>query len=75
MSALPAPVPGALAGQLAAAADDGAWRDIAKAMLAQQRIELQQAFTSGENVERLIACHCASIDAVVQSGWAKPREL
>ncbi|KFN44802.1 hypothetical protein N789_01955 [Arenimonas oryziterrae DSM 21050 = YC6267] len=58
-----------LAASLAQAADDQAWRDTAKAALAEHRARLQQAYAAGEGVERLIARQCALTDAFVVSAW------
>jgi len=71
VSALPATALEPLSGQLATASDDTTWRDLAKGLLARHRDGLQQSYTAGENVERLIARQCSAIDAVVQSAWKR----
>jgi [protein-PII] uridylyltransferase len=71
MSAVPTP-PGPalpLAAALAAAPDDAAWLDAAKAGLAGRRSELARRFESGEAIDRLVALCCEASDAVVCSAW------
>lgn len=60
-----------LAATLAQATDDAAWRDTAKAALADHRAALQRSFAGGETVERLIARQCAVIDSLVLSAWQR----
>ena len=71
MSALPSAAGDSLAAQLAKASDDTSWRDSAKALLAEHREELRRRFGGGEDVERLIAAHCSTIDAFVRSAWSR----
>ena len=70
MSAVPTPEP-SLAAALAAAADDGAWRDAGKAGLAARRAELQRRFEAGEAIDRLVSLCCEASDTVVTSAWAR----
>ena len=67
-TAVPAP---SLAARLAQAADDGDWRDAARAALGDHRDRLTEAFAAGEPVERLIGRRCALIDAIVTMAWQR----
>ncbi len=71
MSVAPSAADQALAPRLAQAGDDGAWRDAARALLAEQREDLRERFQRSEDIERLIARHCAAIDGFVRSAWAR----
>ncbi|HEU0152134.1 MAG TPA: [protein-PII] uridylyltransferase [Arenimonas sp.] len=70
MSAVPTPDP-PLAPALAAAADDAAWREAAKAGLAARRGELRRRFEAGEAIDRLVSLCCEASDLVVASAWAR----
>lgn len=73
MSAAPTPAanPLPLPAALAAAPDDAAWREAAKAGLAERRAELRRRFEAGEAIDRLVALCCEASDAVVCSAWAR----
>jgi [protein-PII] uridylyltransferase len=71
VSAQPSAAGDSLAAQLARAPDDANWRDIAKALLAEHREDLRVRYERGEDVERLIARHCAAIDIFVGSAWSR----
>jgi [protein-PII] uridylyltransferase len=70
VSAAPTPEP-TLAAALAAAADDAAWRDAAKAGLAARRGELRRRFEAGEAIDRLVSLCCEASDTIVASAWGR----
>jgi len=56
-----------------AVADDGAWRDTARALLSDTDAALAQRFDADEPVDRLLAARSASVDNVVCSAWQRAR--
>jgi [protein-PII] uridylyltransferase len=71
VSAQPSAAGDSLAAQLARASDDAGWRDSAKSLLVEHRDDLRNRYERGEDVERLIARHCATIDIFVGSAWSR----
>ena len=60
-----------LAPALAAAADDAAWREAAKAGLASRRDALRRRFEAGEAIDRLVSLCCEASDTIVASAWRR----
>ena len=71
MSAAPNITDSELATTLAAAGDDGAWRDAAKAALVARRELLRQRFDAGEAIDRLVSRCADAADAVVRAAWQR----
>jgi [protein-PII] uridylyltransferase len=70
VSALPSAA-APLADRLARADGDAAWRDTARAALAENRDQLRERFAANEAVERLIDAHCTLADTLVLSAWSR----
>ncbi len=71
MSAAPASPGLPLSAALSACADDAAWREAAKAGLAERRDGLRRRFGAGEEIDRLVSLCCQASDAVVVSAWSR----
>nr|WP_174754945.1 [protein-PII] uridylyltransferase [Arenimonas daejeonensis] len=56
---------------LAAATDDAAWREAAKAGLAARRAGLRRRFEAGEAIDRLVSLCNEASDTVVTSAWSR----
>jgi len=71
VSADPTPAAPGLPARLAAATDDTAWRDAARAGLQEARALLRQRFEAGEAIDRLVSRCAEAADAVVTAAWAR----